>query len=86
MPNCMRIKSRRAFSLLEVVLVIAIIVLFLLVLIPAFHKPTPLKLTPEVKSTPAPVETIAPPPPAPVEPLPAETAPAAPAEPAAPGQ
>ena len=72
----MRIKSRRAFSLLEIILVIAILVLFLLVLIPAFHKPKPLQLAPEAKPTPAKVETA---PPVPAAPAPEKSEPDAPA-------
>ena len=53
----MRIKSRRAFTLLELVLVIAILVLFVLLLIPAFHRGKTLQLTPEAKSTPVPEAT-----------------------------
>jgi hypothetical protein len=48
-------RQRRAFTLLEIVLVVGILILFVLLLIPAFHKQTPVQLTPE--ATPAPEAT-----------------------------
>ena len=51
-------RNRRAFTLLEIVLVVAILFLFVLLLIPAFHPGQPITLAPDAtpasKATPAP--------------------------------
>jgi len=65
-------RNRRAFSLLEIVLVVAILFLFVLLLIPALHPGKPIALSPDAtptpEATPAPPATVAPAPSAPVPP------------------
>jgi len=57
-------RNRRAFSLLEIVLVVAILFLFVLLLIPALHPGKPIALSPDAtptpEATPAPPATVAP--------------------------
>jgi hypothetical protein len=59
MPSS-RHRRTSAFTLIEVCLVVAIVILLVIVLIPAFHKRKPVQLAPEEAPSPTPSATVAP--------------------------